>query len=106
MNLIENHTEFLIIEIHHYVFIIFSDRFADNGIEKPFIILMKQQVYFVINRQMFDEIIVKGFFKRSVLVEQEQDIGHLTGYIISFSRSGIDQSPFAQIKKGLENGIA
>ena len=78
MNLIENHTEFLIIEIHHYVFIIFSDRFADNGIEKPFIILMKQQVYFVINRQMFDETIVKGFFKRSVLVEQEQDIGHLT----------------------------
>ena len=69
MNLIENHTEFLIIEIHHYVFIIFSDRFADNGIEKPFIILMKQQVYFVINRQMFDETIVKGFFKRSVLVE-------------------------------------
>lgn len=77
MNLIENHTEFLIIEIHHYVFIIFSDRFADNGIEKPFIILMKQQVYFVINRQMFDETIVKGFFKRSVLVQQEQDIGHL-----------------------------
>ena len=55
---------------------------------------------------MFDETIVKGFFKRSVLVEQEQDIGHPDWLRNILFPEWSQSVPVRVNQESLENGIA
>ena len=55
---------------------------------------------------MFHEAIVQRFLERRVLVEQQKDVGHLSGYEIALTWRGVYQSAFPQVAESLEDRVA